>query len=156
MDICIDAELRKSQILQGGKMLTSKWAELPEWLPLPPEDRIPAVVQDASSGAVLMLITLDREALGRIAATGLVHYYHPHKRKVVRKGESSGHSQEVVEIRLNCTGDQLLLRVKPLGGACERGYQSCFFRRLDAEGWEVAEPRVFDPEEVYPEFAFSH
>lgn len=137
-------------------MLTTKWANLPEWLPLPPEEQMPAVVQDASSGAVLMLITLNREALGRIAATGLVHYYHPRKRKVVQKGESSGHSQEVVEIRLNCTGDQLLLRVTPRGGACERGYRSCFFRRLNAGGWEIAEPRVFDPEEVYPEFAFSH
>jgi phosphoribosyl-AMP cyclohydrolase len=137
-------------------MLTTKWANLPEWLPLPPEEQMPAVVQDASSGAVLMLVTLNREALGRIAATGLVHYYHPRKRKVVQKGESSGHSQEVVEIRLNCTGDQLLLRVLPRGGACERGYQSCFFRRLNADGWETADPRVFDPEEVYPEFAFSH
>lgn len=137
-------------------MLTTKWANLPEWLPLPPEGLIPAVIQDASSGAVLMLITLNPEALGRIAATGLVHYYHPRKRKVVQKGESSGHSQEVLEIRLNCTGDQLLLRVTPWGGACERGYQSCFFRRLNADGWETADPRVFDPEEVYPEFAFSH
>ena len=137
-------------------MLTPKWAKLPEWLPLPADEQMPAVVQDASSGAVLMLITLNREALGRIAATGLVHYYHPRKRKVVRKGESSGHSQEVVEIRLNCSGDQLLLRVKPRGGACERGYHSCFSRRLNADGWETADPRVFDPEEVYPEFAFSH
>jgi len=137
-------------------MLTTKWANLPEWLPLPPEGLISAVIQDASSGAVLMLVTLNQEAVGRIAATGLVHYYHPRKRKVVRKGESSGHSQEIVEIRLNCTGDQLLLRVNPQGGACEFGYHSCFFRRLNVDGWETADPRVFDPEEVYPEFAFSH
>lgn len=137
-------------------MLTTRWANLPECLPLPPEGEIPAVVQDAASGAVLMLISLDQEALRRIAATGQVHYYHPRKRKVVRKGESSGHSQEVTEIRLNCAGDQLLLRVKPRGGACEWGYQSCFFRRLNADGWETADPKVFDPEEVYPEFAFSH
>jgi phosphoribosyl-AMP cyclohydrolase len=137
-------------------MLTTKWAHLPECLPLPPEGQIPAVIQDAATGAVLMLLTLNREALDRIAATGLVHYYHPRKRKVVLKGESSGHSQEVMEIRLNCTGGQLLLRVRPRGGACEWGYQSCFFRRLEAGGWETADPRVFDPEEVYPEFAFSH
>ncbi len=137
-------------------MSTRKWANLSELLPLPPEGLIPAIVQDAASEAVLMLITLNREALDLITATGLVHYYHPRKRKVVRKGESSGHSQEVVEIRLNCTGDQLLLRVKPRGGACEWGYQSCFFRTLTGDGWETADPRVFDPEEVYPEFAFSH
>jgi len=137
-------------------MLTSQWANLPEWLPLPPEGLLPAIIQDADSQAVLMLVTLNQEALGRIAATGRVHYYHPQKRKVVLKGESSGHAQEVVEIRLNCGGDQLLLRVKPQGGACEWGYQSCFFRRLGPQGWETADPRVFDPEEVYPEFAFSH
>jgi len=137
-------------------MLTPKWAKLPEWLPLPPAGLIPAIIQDADSQAVLMLVTLNQEALGRIAATGRVHYLHPQKRKVVLKGESSGHAQEIVEIRLNCTGDQLLLRVKPRGGACEWGYQSCFFRRLGPDGWETADPRVFDPEEVYPEFAFSH
>jgi len=137
-------------------MAKSKWANLPESLPLPPEGLIPAIIQDAASGAVLMLINLNREALDLIAATGLVHYYHPRKRKVLRKGESSGHSQEVVEVRLNCAGDQLLLRVKPRGGACEWGYHSCFFRRLHDDSWEIADPRVFDPEEVYPEFAFSH
>jgi phosphoribosyl-AMP cyclohydrolase len=137
-------------------MSMPKGANLSELLPLPPEGLMPAIVQDAASGAVLMLITLNREALDLITATGLVHYYHPRKRKVLRKGESSGHSQEVVEIRLNCAGDQLLLRVSPRGGACEWGYQSCFFRTLTADGWEIADPRVFDPEEVYPEFAFSH
>jgi len=141
---------------EGGKILTSTWANLPEWLPLAPASLIPAIIQDADSRAVLMLVTLNQEALQRIAATGRVHYYHPRKRKVVLKGESSGHFQEIVEIRLNCQGDQLLLRVKPRGGACEWGYDSCFFRRLEEDGWQTADPRAFDPEEVYPEFAFSH
>lgn len=136
--------------------MQSKWANLPESLPLSPEALIIAVIQDAATGLVLMTVPLNREALRQIAASGRIHYYHPQKRKVVLKGESSGHSQEVVEIRLSCGGDQLLLRVKPLGGACELGYQSCFFRRLGPDGWETADPRVFDPEEVYPEFAFSH
>ncbi len=117
---------------------------------------MPALIQDADSGQVLMLVRLDREALERIAATGRIHYYHPDKRKVVAKGEASGHFQDVVEVRLNCRGDQLLFRVRPLGGACELGYRSCFFRKLGPEGWETAEARVFDPEEVYPEIAFSH
>lgn len=136
--------------------MTPKWANLPEWLTLPAGGSIPAVIQDAASQAVLMLVTLNQEALQSIAATGRVHYYHPRKRKVVLKGESSGHFQEIVEIRVSCGGDQLLLRVKPRGGACEWGYHSCFFRRLEEDGWQTAEPRVFDPEEVYPEFAFSH
>jgi phosphoribosyl-AMP cyclohydrolase len=136
--------------------LTQNWLHLPEWLPLPEGRRIAAIIQEAGTAAVLMLVAMDREALERTAATGRLHYYDPQKRKVVAKGEASGHFQEIAEIRLSCAGDQLLLKVRPAGGACELGYQSCFFRRLDADGWEIADPRVFDPEEVYPEIAFSH
>ena len=136
--------------------MTGKWHNLPEWLPLSPGGLIEAVVQDDATGAVLMLVHLNREALARLAATGRLHYYHPRKRKVVAKGEASGHFQEVAEIRLNCTGDQLLLKVRPAGGACELGYNSCFFRHLTPHGLETADPRAFDPEEVYPEIAFSH
>lgn len=136
--------------------MTQKWPHLPDWLPLPEGRRLTAVIQEAGTGQVLMLVELDREALERLAATGRVHYYDPKKRKVLAKGEASGHFQEVTEIRLNCRGDQLLIRVRPAGGACELGYQSCFFRRLGGDGWEIADPRVFDPEEVYPEIAFSH
>jgi phosphoribosyl-AMP cyclohydrolase len=136
--------------------LTQKWLHLPEFLPLSPGERLYAVIQEAGTGCVLMLVALDQEALERINATGRLHYYHPQKRKVVAKGEASGHFQEVEEIRLNCRGDQLLLRVRPAGGACELGYQSCFFRKLGPDGWEIADPKVFDPEEVYPEIAFSH
>ncbi|MGO8762591.1 MAG: phosphoribosyl-AMP cyclohydrolase [Desulfobaccales bacterium] len=132
------------------------WSGLPDGLPLPAGRLIPAVIQDAASGMVLMLVDLNQEALALMAATGRVHYYHPHKRKVVAKGEASGHFQDLVEIRLSCSGDQILLKVRPAGGACELGYQSCFFRRLTPEGWETADPKVFDPESVYPEIAFSH
>jgi len=136
--------------------LTQKWLNLPEWLPCPQGRRLNAVIQEAGAAAVLMLVALDREALELIAATGRLHYYDPKKRKVVAKGEASGHFQEVTEIRLNCRGDQLLIRVRPAGGACELGYQSCFFRKLGPDGWEIADPKVFDPAEVYPEIAFSH
>jgi phosphoribosyl-AMP cyclohydrolase len=129
---------------------------LPEWLPLPAGRLIPAVIQDAASGMVLMLVELNQEALELIAATGRVHYYHPARRKVVAKGEASGHFQDVVEVRLSCGGDQLILKVRPAGGACELGYQSCFFRKFSPNGWEIADPKVFDPETVYPEIAFSH
>jgi len=133
-----------------------KWRHLPEQLPLPAGRALAAVIQEADSGAVLMVVELNREALELVAATGRLHYYHPQKRKVVAKGEASGHFQEVLEIRLNCRGDQLLIRVHPAGGACELGYQSCFYRRLGQQGWEIADPKVFNPEEVYPEIAFSH
>ncbi|MDP3182423.1 MAG: phosphoribosyl-AMP cyclohydrolase [Desulfobaccales bacterium] len=134
----------------------TEWANLPDWLPLPATGVIPGIIQDADSGVILMLVELDREALERLAATGRIHYYHPEKRKVVAKGEASGHFQEVVEIRLNCRGDQLLIRVRPIGGACELGYHSCFFRRLTPDGWTIPDPKTFDPEQTYPEIAFSH
>ena len=136
--------------------MMERWANLSDRLPLPAGGLISAVVQDAATGAVLMLVDLNREALELMSATGRVHYYHPRKRKVVAKGEASGHFQEVAEVRLSCAGDQLLLKVRPAGGACELGYASCFFRRLTPQGWETADPRAFDPEEVYPEIAFSH
>jgi phosphoribosyl-AMP cyclohydrolase len=136
--------------------LTDKWANLPAALALAEGQFIPGVIQDAADGTVLMLVRLDQEALTKIGATGRVHYFHQEKRKVVAKGEASGHFQEVEEIRLACAGEALLLKVRPRGGACERGYHSCFFRKLTPQGWETADPRAFDPEEVYPEFAFSH
>jgi phosphoribosyl-AMP cyclohydrolase len=132
------------------------WSSLPQWLPLPAGTLLPAIIQDEASGLVLMLVEVNQEALELIATTGRIHYYHSHKRKVVAKGEASGHFQEVVEARLSCQGKQLLLKVRAAGGACELGYASCFFRRLTSEGWETADPKVFDPEEVYPEIAFSH
>jgi len=136
--------------------LTQKWLHLPASLPLAGDGHLQAVIQEADTGTVLMLVELDREALERLAATGRLHYYDPKKRKVVAKGEASGHFQEVLEIRLSCRGNQLLIRVRPAGGACELGYQSCFFRKLGPDGWEIADPKVFDPAEVYPEIAFSH
>ena len=141
---------------KGRIVVQEIWSALPEWLPLPAGRLIPAIIQDAASGMVLMLLEVNQEALELMAATGRVHYYHPAKRKVVAKGEASGHFQDLVEMRLSCRGDQLILKVRPAGGACELGYQSCFFRRLGPDGWEIADPKVFDPEEVYPEIAFSH
>ena len=132
------------------------WSGLPEWLPLPAGQLIPAIIQDAASNMVLMLVELNQEALSLIAATGRVYYCHPARRKVVAKGEASGHFQDVVEVLLSCGGDQLILKVRPAGGACELGYASCFFRKFSPDGWEIAAPKVFDPEAVYPEIAFSH
>ena len=131
------------------------WSGLPEWLPLPAGRLIPAVIEDAASGTVLMLVDLNQEALELLAATGRVHYYHP-QTQGGGQGRGLGHFQDVVEMRLSCRGDQLILKVRPAGGACELGYQSCFFRRLGPDGWETADPKVFDPEDVYPEIAFSH
>ena len=98
---------------KGRLKVQELWPGLPEWLPLPAGRLIPAIIRHAASGMVLMLVDLNQEALSLIAATGRVHYYHPAKRKVVAKGEASGHFQDVVEIRLSCGGDQLILKVRP-------------------------------------------
>jgi phosphoribosyl-AMP cyclohydrolase len=117
---------------------------------------VPAVVQDVASGGVLLCVLLNHEALERSLETGLVHYYSSKMRKVWQKGEASGHRQRIKAMRVSCQGDALLIQVEPLGGACEQGYNTCFFRQWGEGRWDVAEERSFDPELVYPEYAFSH
>jgi phosphoribosyl-AMP cyclohydrolase len=109
---------------------------------------VPAVAQDADSGEVLMLAYVDREALDRTRETGLAHYHSRSRDELWKKGGSSGHTQQVAEIRVDCDADALLYLVEQTGGACHTGYESCFHRRLDGEA--VGE-RVFDPAEVYGE-----
>jgi phosphoribosyl-AMP cyclohydrolase len=107
---------------------------------------LPAVAQDATSGDVLMLAYVDREALERTRETGLAHYYSRSRDELWRKGATSGHVQHVREVRVDCDGDALLYRVDQEGGACHTGFESCFYRTVD--GVTVAD-RVFDPDDVY-------
>jgi phosphoribosyl-AMP cyclohydrolase len=107
---------------------------------------LPAVAQDAHSGEVLMVAYVTEEALERTRETGLAHYYSRSRDELWQKGQSSGHTQHVREIRVDCDGDALLYRVSQAGGACHTGYESCFHRTVD--GGVVGE-RVFDPENVY-------
>ncbi|OGP71992.1 MAG: phosphoribosyl-AMP cyclohydrolase [Deltaproteobacteria bacterium RBG_13_58_19] len=111
---------------------------------------LPAVVQDASTGEVLMLAFMDQEAWERTLKTGEAHYYSRTRKTVWRKGATSGHVQRVKEIYLDCDQDTVLLKVEQLGGAaCHTGYRSCFYRRRKDEAWEVVGPRIFNPQEVY-------
>jgi phosphoribosyl-AMP cyclohydrolase len=107
---------------------------------------VPAVAQDADSGAVLMLAYASEEALSRTRETGLAHYYSRSRDELWQKGESSGHVQRVAEVRVDCDGDALLYRVDQVGGACHTGYETCFHRTVDGD---VVGERVFDPEDVY-------
>ncbi|GIX17614.1 MAG: phosphoribosyl-AMP cyclohydrolase [Rhodothalassiaceae bacterium] len=96
---------------------------------------IPAIAQDATSGAVLMMAWMNREALARTLATGEVHYFSRSRGRLWRKGETSGAVQRLVEIRVDCDQDTLLLLVEQAGGgACHTGRRSCFYRRLAADG----------------------
>jgi len=112
---------------------------------------VTGVVQDAENGEVLMVAYLNREAVERTLETGKVHFYSRSRRKLWVKGESSGHTQELVEARVDCDMDCILFRVRQKVAACHTGYRSCFYRRVRAEdgSLEVVGEKVFDPEEVY-------
>ena len=107
---------------------------------------VPAVARSAEDGTVLMLAYVNEEALQRTRETGDAHYYSRSREELWHKGGSSGHTQSIEEIRVDCDADTLLYVVEQEGGACHTGFESCFHRTLD--GAEVGE-RVFDPEEVY-------
>ena len=109
-------------------------------------EQIPAVAQDAESGDVLMLAYVTPEAVERTRETGLAHYYSRSREELWKKGGTSGHVQEIEEIRVDCDGDAMLYLVEQEGGACHTGFESCFHRTLDGE--TVGE-QVFDPDAVY-------
>jgi phosphoribosyl-AMP cyclohydrolase len=111
---------------------------------------VPAIVQDAQSGEVLMLAWMDEPALRATIATGQAHFYSRSRRAHWHKGATSGHVQHVESIWVDCDGDVVLLKARQVGGACHEGYRSCFFRRLDDAGrLEIAARPVFDATAVY-------
>jgi len=111
---------------------------------------VPAIAQDADSGVVLMMAWMNREAYEETLRTGRAVYYSRSRGRLWRKGEESGHYQEVREILIDCDADTILLKVHQIGGAaCHEGYQSCFFRRIEGDAVKVIAEKVFDPKAVY-------
>ncbi|HEU5369524.1 MAG TPA: phosphoribosyl-AMP cyclohydrolase [Ktedonobacterales bacterium] len=111
---------------------------------------IPVVVQEETTHDVLLLGYMNSAALQRTLETGLAHFWSRSRQKLWQKGETSGHAQEVVSLHLNCEGNSLLLRVHQRGdAACHDGYHSCYYRQLNGETWEITQPRLFDPAQVY-------
>ena len=111
---------------------------------------LPAIVQDAETGEVLMLAYMNEESYAETLQTGRAVYFSRSRGKLWRKGEESGNVQKVQEIRLDCDADTILLKVEQIGGAaCHVGYRSCFFRKVTPEGLQIEGQRVFDPDEVY-------
>jgi phosphoribosyl-AMP cyclohydrolase len=111
---------------------------------------LPAIAQDADTGAVLMLAWMNRDAYEETVRTRRAVYFSRSRNKLWRKGEESGNVQEVREIYIDCDADTILLKVHQIGGAaCHEGYASCFFRRLTGDGVEVVGERLFDPAKVY-------
>ena len=111
---------------------------------------VPAIAQDATTGRVLMMAWMNRESLALTAQEGFAVYWSRSRGKLWRKGESSGHLQQVREIRLDCDGDTVLLLVEQQAGiACHTGRTSCFYRVLDGESWQVNQPVIKDPQAIY-------
>lgn len=111
---------------------------------------LPAVAQDVRTGEVLMLAWMNREALEETLATGRAVYYSRSRGKLWRKGEESGHVQKLIDVRIDCDADAILLRVEQTGASCHEGYSSCFFRRLEQDGsTSLVLNRLVDPAAVY-------
>ena len=107
---------------------------------------IPAIAQDAKTGEVLMLAYMNDKTLAKTRETGKAHYWSRSRKKLWLKGESSGHFQRVIEIRIDCDEDSILLLIEQEGGACHTGYRSCFYRTIDGQ---IVGEKVFDPKDVY-------
>jgi phosphoribosyl-AMP cyclohydrolase len=125
----------------------AEWLDAVHWNA---DGLVPAIAQEAGTGAVLTLAWMNREALERTFATGNVHYWSRSRGKLWRKGEQSGNAQRVREIRLDCDNDAILVIVEQQGGiACHTGRHRCFYQRLEDGGWRVVEPVLQDPEVIY-------
>jgi phosphoribosyl-AMP cyclohydrolase len=114
------------------------------------EGLIAAVAQDASSERVLTVAWMNREALRETVEKRQAVYWSRSRKRLWRKGEESGHVQKLVELRLDCDADAVLLKVEQRGGiACHTGRESCFFRRLEGGKWVTVDPVLKDPSLIY-------
>lgn len=112
---------------------------------------VPVIAQDADSGAILTLAWMNREALARTVASGRAVYWSRSRQRLWQKGEQSGHTQEVRGIFLDCDRDTVMLKVRQTGGiACHTGRVSCFYHRLEDGRWQITEPPLKNPEDIYP------
>lgn len=112
---------------------------------------IPAIIQEQSTGRVLMMAWMNEDSLKKTVETKKTWFWSRSRQKYWMKGESSGHTQDVKDIAFDCDGDTLLIQVEQEGAACHEGYKSCFFRSVQdgGESVAVAEVQLVDPNEVY-------
>jgi phosphoribosyl-AMP cyclohydrolase len=111
---------------------------------------VPVIAQEAASGDILMFAWMNREALAKTVELGEAVYWSRSRKKLWHKGEESGHVQKVLEIRLDCDEDVVLLKVEQAGGiACHTGRHSCFFQKFENGDWFDAEPVLKDPDTIY-------
>ncbi len=112
---------------------------------------IPAIIQEVSTGRVLMMAWMNRASLESTIKTGKTHFWSRSRKKFWMKGEESGHTQTVKDIGFDCDGDTLLIQVEQVGAACHEGFKSCFFRSVegDGAGFKVTETQLQKPDEIY-------
>lgn len=111
---------------------------------------VPVIIQDDDTNEVLMLAYMNQEAWDKTVSTGKVHYFSRSRNKLWLKGETSGHTQDVKSIYIDCDTDTILIKIDQHGAACHEGYRSCFFReRVGTGDWQIQGERVFDPAVVY-------
>jgi len=113
---------------------------------------VPVIAQEKDTGKILMFAWMNREALQLTRDTGHAVYFSRSRNKLWHKGEESGHTQIVHDIRLDCDDDVVLLTVEQLGGiACHTGRHNCFFQQLQNDDWVTVEPVIKDPKAIYHE-----
>ena len=111
---------------------------------------VTAVIQDHTTGRVLMVGFMNEEAFRKTVESGFATFYSRSRHKLWLKGETSGHRLVVKEISTDCDQDAVLVRVEAMGpGVCHNGYESCFYRRLEGGHWVESEARTYDPNAVY-------
>ena len=127
--------------------MADNWLDRIKWTA---DGLVPAIAQDAGTGRVLMMAWMNREALQRTVACGEAVYWSRSRQQLWHKGETSGNTQKVQRIRLDCDADVLLLDIEQIGGiACHTGRQSCFFAELRDGQWVTIDPVLKDPREMY-------
>ncbi len=112
---------------------------------------MPAVIVDVTDNRVLTLCFMNQDALEKTIETGKVHVFRRSKNRLMLKGETSGHTQSVEEVFLDCEGKSLVIKVKQKVAACHAGYMSCYYRKYNdkTDNIEIIEEKVFDPEKTY-------
>ena len=110
---------------------------------------VPAIIQDQSTGRVLMMAWMNKDSLRKTIETGKTWFWSRSRKKYWMKGETSGHVQQVKDVAFDCDGDVVLIQVEQVGAACHEGYKSCFFRSIHEDEVKQTEEKLVDPEKVY-------
>tara|TARA_R110002167_G_scaffold61034_2_gene172049 strand:- start:5602 stop:6039 length:438 start_codon:yes stop_codon:yes gene_type:complete len=129
------------------RRMNSNWLDAVKW---DDSGLVPAIAQDYQTGRILMMAWMNREALALTVEENRAIYYSRSRQKLWRKGEESGHVQQLHEVRLDCDADVIVLQVKQIGGiACHTGRESCFYQVWQNGEWVAVDPVLKDPKEIY-------